>query len=138
MGRFVVTWARAGRTCPGRFEGLLTWLFRFAKKTAAFTRIDRSCLSSTTRRLLTDLRLCIGDLRLAVRPEQGLGAVVGARLQQFGATTGLTVGLRLSESTYRLPTHVESLIYRLILDVLSDARKPSRRSSNSAAWSLSG
>jgi signal transduction histidine kinase len=73
-------------------------------------------------RLLTDLRLRIADLRLAVRPDQGLGAVVGARLQQFGATTGLTVGLRLTESTYRLPAHLESLIYRLILDVLSDAR----------------
>jgi hypothetical protein len=48
--------------------------------------------------------------------------VVGARLQQFGAATGLTVGLRLSESTYRLPAHLETLIYRLILDVLNDAR----------------
>lgn len=73
-------------------------------------------------RVLTDLRLRIADLRLAVRPDQGLGAVVGARLQQFGAATGLTVGLRLSESTYRLPAHLETLIYRLILDVLSDAR----------------
>ncbi|MDQ1484254.1 MAG: hypothetical protein QOF35_2330, partial [Actinomycetota bacterium] len=35
-------------------------------------------------RVLTDLRLRIADLRLAVRPDQGLGAVVGARLQQFG------------------------------------------------------
>ena len=73
-------------------------------------------------RVLMDLRLSIGDLRSAIRPEQGLGAVVGARLQQFGATTGLTVGLRLTESAYRLPAHVESLIHRLILDVLSDAR----------------
>ena len=73
-------------------------------------------------RVLTDLRLRIADLRLAVRPDQGLGAVVGARLQQFGAASGLTVGLRLNESTYRLPAHVETLIYRLILDVLADAR----------------
>jgi signal transduction histidine kinase len=73
-------------------------------------------------RVLADLRLSIADLRLAVRPDQGLGAVVGARLQQFGAATGLTVGLRLSESTYRLPAHLETLIYRLILDVLADAR----------------
>jgi signal transduction histidine kinase len=73
-------------------------------------------------RVLTDLRLRIADLRLAVRPDQGLGAVVGARLQQFGAATGLTVGLRLSESPYRLPAHLETLIYRLILDVLNDAR----------------
>lgn len=73
-------------------------------------------------RLLTDLRLRIADLRLAVRPDQGLGAVVGARLQQFGAATGLIVGLRLNESPYRLPAHLETLIYRLILDVLNDAR----------------
>jgi signal transduction histidine kinase len=73
-------------------------------------------------RVLTDLRLRIADLRLAVRPDQGLGAVVGARLQQFGTATGLTVGLRLSESPYRLPAHLETLIYRLILDVLGDAR----------------
>ena len=73
-------------------------------------------------RVLTDLRLRIADLRLAVRPDQGLGAVVGARLQQFGAASGLTVGLRLNESTYRLPAHLETLIYRLILDVLADAR----------------
>jgi signal transduction histidine kinase len=73
-------------------------------------------------RVLTDLRLRIADLRLAVRPDQGLGAVVGARLQQFGAATGVTVGLRLSESPYRLPAHMETLIYRLILDVLNDAR----------------
>ena len=73
-------------------------------------------------RVLTDLRLRIADLRLAVRPDQGLGAVVGARLQQFGAATGLIVGLRLNESPYRLPAHLETLIYRLILDVLNDAR----------------
>jgi len=73
-------------------------------------------------RVLADLRLRIADLRLAVRPDQGLGAVLGARLQQFGAATGLTVGLRLSESTYRLPAHLEILIYRLILEVLADAR----------------
>src|SRR5450631_4764491 len=73
-------------------------------------------------RVLTDLRLRIADLRLAVRPDQGLGAVVGARLQQFGAATELTVGLRLRASPYRLPAHLETLIYRLILDVLKDAR----------------
>ncbi len=73
-------------------------------------------------RVLADLRLRIADLRLAMRPDQGLGAVVGARLQQFGAATGLTVGLQLSESPYRLPAHLETLIYRLVLDVLNDAR----------------
>jgi signal transduction histidine kinase len=79
-------------------------------------------MRSDLSRVLADLRLRIADLRLAVRPDQGLGAVVGARLQQYGAATGLTVGLRLSESPYRLPAHLETLIYRLILEVLNDAR----------------
>lgn len=72
--------------------------------------------------VLADLRLRIADLRIAVRPDQGLGAVIGARLQQFGAASGLTVGLRLNESGFRLPAHVETLLYRLVLDFLADAR----------------
>jgi signal transduction histidine kinase len=60
-------------------------------------------------RVITDLRLRIADLRLAVRPDQGLGAVVGARLQQFGAATGLTVGLRLTESPYRHTWRLSSI-----------------------------
>jgi signal transduction histidine kinase len=72
--------------------------------------------------ILADLRLQIADLRIAVRPDQGLGAVVGARLQRFGSSTGLQVVLRLNESGFRLPAHVETMIYRLLLDVLGDAR----------------
>lgn len=72
--------------------------------------------------VLTDLRLRIADLRITVRPDQGLGAVVGSRLQQFGSSSGLSVVLRLNESGFRLPAHIETLVYRLILDVLADAR----------------
>ncbi len=72
--------------------------------------------------VLADLRLQIADLRIAVRPDQGLGAVVGARLQRFGSSTGLRVVLRLNESGFRLPAHVETMVYRLLLDILSDAR----------------
>lgn len=72
--------------------------------------------------VLADLRLRIADLRIAVRPDKGLGAVVGSRLQQFGSSSGLAVVLRLNESGFRLPAHIETLVYRLILDVLADAR----------------
>jgi signal transduction histidine kinase len=72
--------------------------------------------------VLVDLRLRISDLRIAVRPDQGLGAIVGARMQRFGSSTGLGVVLRLNESGFRLPAHIETLIYRLVLDALADAR----------------
>jgi signal transduction histidine kinase len=79
-------------------------------------------LRADLSQVLTDLRLRIADLRVTVRPDQGLGAVVGSRLQQFGSSSGLAVVLRLNESGFRLPAHIETLVYRLVLDVLADAR----------------
>jgi signal transduction histidine kinase len=73
-------------------------------------------------RVLADLRLHIGDLRIAVRPDTGLGAMIGARLQHFGSSSGVTTRMHLSETGFRLPAHTEVLIYRLFLRMLADAR----------------
>jgi signal transduction histidine kinase len=73
-------------------------------------------------RVLADLRLHIADLRIAVRPDTGLGSLIGARLQNFGSTAGVTTRIALSETGFRLPAHTEVLIYRLFLQVLGDAR----------------
>ena len=73
-------------------------------------------------RVLADLRSHIADLRIAVRPDTGLGAMIGARLQNFGSTSGVTTRIHLSETGFRLPAHTEVLIYRLFLQVLADAR----------------
>jgi signal transduction histidine kinase len=73
-------------------------------------------------RILGDLRLQIGDLRIGVRPDAGLGALIGARLQNVGTMTGVTTRMHLSETGFRLPAHTEVLIYRLFLAVIADAR----------------
>jgi signal transduction histidine kinase len=73
-------------------------------------------------RVLADLRLHIADLRIAVRPDTGLGAMIGARLQHFGSSSGVTTRIHLSETGFRLPAHTEVLIYRLFLRMLADAR----------------
>lgn len=73
-------------------------------------------------RVLADLRQHIGDLRIAVRPETGLGAMIGGRLQSFGSTAGITTRMALNETGFRLPAHTEVLIYRLFLRLLVDAR----------------
>lgn len=73
-------------------------------------------------RVLGDLRLHIADLRIAVRPDTGLGAMIGARLQNFGSSSGVTTRMHLSETGFRLPAHTEVLIYRLFLRMLADAR----------------
>ncbi len=95
---------------------------RQAKADAPALSASLNTLREDLSGVLVDLRLRISDLRIAVRPDQGLGAIVGARIQRFGSTTGLAVVLRLNETGFRLPAHVESLIYRLVLDTLADAR----------------
>ncbi|HEY5474866.1 MAG TPA: histidine kinase [Candidatus Limnocylindrales bacterium] len=97
-------------------------LRRQAKEDAPDLSDSLKALREDLSGVLMDLRLRISDLRIAVRPDQGLGAIVGARIQRFGSSTGLAVVLRLNESGFRLPAHVETLIYRLILDTLADAR----------------
>jgi signal transduction histidine kinase len=79
-------------------------------------------LRTDVSRVLADLRLHIADLRIAVRPDTGLGAMIGARLQNFGSSSGVSTRIQLSETGFRLPAHTEVLIYRLFLQVLSDAR----------------
>jgi signal transduction histidine kinase len=79
-------------------------------------------LRADVSRVLADLRLHIADLRIAVRPDTGLGAMIGARLQHSGSSAGVTTRMHLSETGFRLAAHTEVLIYRLFLRLLADAR----------------
>lgn len=95
---------------------------RQARATESPLSSDLDALRAEVSRVLADLRLHIADLRIAVRPDTGLGAMIGARLQNFGSATGMTTRMHLSENGFRLPAHTEVLIYRLFLQVLVDAR----------------
>ncbi len=86
-------------------------------------RTEAVVLRAEVSRILADVRSHIGDLRLTVRPEGGLGAAVTSQLQVFGAASGAAITLRLSESSFRLPAHVETGLYRIVLDFLADARR---------------
>lgn len=89
---------------------------------SADVRAELGAAREEVSRILRDVRSHIGDLRLTVRPEGGLGAAITSQLQTFGAVTGAVVRLRLSESTFRLPAHVETGFYRIFLDFLAEAR----------------
>ena len=79
-------------------------LRRQAKTEAPGLSTSLNTLREDLSGVLVDLRLRISDLRIAVRPDQGLGAIVGARLQRFVSSTGLGVVLRLIESAFLRPS----------------------------------
>lgn len=80
-------------------------------------------LRQEVARILGDVRANITDLRVGIRPEHGLGAALSTRLQQFGTATGAEVRVSLKESGFRLPPATEVRLYRVLLDVLSDAQR---------------
>jgi signal transduction histidine kinase len=79
-------------------------------------------LRAEVSRILGDMRLSIADLRIGVRPDEGLGRTLSAMLQRFGTTAGCTVQVELHESTFRLPAAVEMGLARLAHEMLVDAR----------------
>ncbi len=97
-------------------------LRRSARNQGSSLAADLDGMRAEISRILGDLRLQIADLRVGVRPDAGLGALIGARLQNVGAMSGVTTRMHLSENGFRLPAHTEVLIYRLFLAVLADAR----------------
>jgi signal transduction histidine kinase len=72
--------------------------------------------------VLGDLRLRISDLHVCPGPGHDLEEILDERLGQFAEASGLVVDLAVSHNGYALPYAVQSLIHRLLLDVLSDAR----------------
>ncbi len=99
-------------------------MIRYAAQQAGdATASDLAALRGEFARVLADLRTDITDLRIGLRPQDGLGATVSTRLQQFGTATGCAVAVSLRESGFRLPASTEVAIYRLLLDVLADAQR---------------
>jgi signal transduction histidine kinase len=85
-------------------------------------------LRAEVSRILGDMRLSIADLRVGVRPDEGLGRTLSAMLQRFGTTAGCSVQVELHESTFRLPATVEMGLARLAHEMLVDARSGGAKS----------
>lgn len=83
---------------------------------------DLDALRATLKATLADVRGHIADLKMPQRPETGLGATLGAAVQDFGAVTGLRTIVSTRETGLRLPGHIELLAYRLAMDSLVDAK----------------
>lgn len=76
-------------------------------------------------RVINELRLSIFDLRSSVSQSTGLGAALSEYLQMIGSRAQLTVHLTLSEASTRLSPGVETELFRIAQEAITNARKHS-------------
>jgi signal transduction histidine kinase len=82
-------------------------------------------LRTELSRVITELRLSIFDLRSNVSQTAGLGAALSDYLQAIGARSHVTVHLTLNEASTRLSPGVETELFRIAQEAITNARKHS-------------
>ncbi|GGL28750.1 hypothetical protein H9L10_02830 [Phycicoccus endophyticus] len=93
-------------------------------------RTELDAVRAQLSEVMADLRTHITDLRVAERPDTGLGAVLGGAVQSFGSMTGVRTTVTVSEGRGRLDPRVEMFIHRLVMDVLADAQASGARNAS--------
>lgn len=76
-------------------------------------------------RIVTELRLSIFDLRSEVAANSTLGKALSDYVSQIGAKSDLKVHLSLDEGSARLSAAVESELFRIAQEAITNARKHS-------------
>jgi signal transduction histidine kinase len=82
-------------------------------------------LRDEVRRLVSELRMSLFDLRSEVEPDEGLGAAIGRHVRTVGTASGMTVHLSLNEAPVRLPAETEAELLRIVQEAVTNARKHS-------------
>lgn len=80
------------------------------------------------RRLITELRMSLFDLRSDIAPDEGLGAAISRHVHQVGTASGMTVHLSLNEAPVRLSADTEAELLRIVQEAVANARKHARAS----------
>ncbi|MCU1677443.1 MAG: putative signal transduction histidine kinase [Frankiales bacterium] len=75
------------------------------------------------RRILSELRLSIFDLRSDVRPSVSLATALSSYVHSIERDPGLTIHVRASTSQGRLPAECESELLSIAQEALTNARK---------------
>jgi signal transduction histidine kinase len=82
-------------------------------------------LRSELSRVVTELRLSIFDLRAEVGTGAGLGSALSDYVRKVGAQSSLTVHLTLDEAPTRLTPAIETELFRIAQEAITNARKHS-------------
>lgn len=80
-------------------------------------------IRSEVRRIVSELRLSIFDLRADIQPGVGLGSALTSYVQQAGTAAGLTVHLVIDESRQRLPVAQETELLRIAQEAVTNVRR---------------
>jgi signal transduction histidine kinase len=76
-------------------------------------------------RIVTELRFSIFDLRTEVAESAGLGSALSDYVRRVGARSSMTVHLTLDEGPGRLSPGVETELFRITQEAITNARKHS-------------
>jgi signal transduction histidine kinase len=80
-------------------------------------------IRSEVRRIVSELRLSIFDLRADVQPGVGLGSALTSYVQQAGTAAGLTVHLVMDEAHDRLALVQETELLRIAQEAVTNVRR---------------
>lgn len=78
---------------------------------------------SEIRRIVSEVRLSIFDLRADVQPGVGLGPALTSYVRQAGTDAGLTVHLVIEEGVQRLPVGQETELLRIAQEAVTNVRR---------------
>ena len=80
-------------------------------------------IRSEVRRIISELRLSIFDLRADIQPGVGLGSALTGYVQQAGTAAGLTVHLVMDEAHDRLALAQETELLRIAQEAVTNVRR---------------
>jgi signal transduction histidine kinase len=96
-----------------------------AMSTEAKVSAGLASLRNELSRVVTELRLSIFDLRTEVGDGPGLGTALSDYVRKLGSRSSMTVHLTLDESPTRLSPGVETELFRIAQEAITNARKHS-------------
>jgi signal transduction histidine kinase len=97
-----------------------------ASATSDRQRAELRTLRGEISRVVTELRHSIFDLRAEVSSGTGLGSALSTYARTMGTREGITVHLTLDEAPIRLRPEVETELFRIAQEAITNARKHSR------------
>lgn len=90
---------------------------------AGESRADAEWIRGEVRRIVSELRLSIFDLRADIQPGVGLGPALTSYVQQAGTAAGLTVHLVMDEAQDRLAIDQETQLLRIAQEAVTNVRR---------------